>query len=44
MTEEEYGKLVEAHGEEKTKRMIEVLDNYKGSKGQDLQKRLPGDT
>ena len=33
MTEEEYGKLVEAHGEEKTKRMIEVLDNYKGSKG-----------
>lgn len=33
MTEEEYQKLVAAHGEEKTKRMIEVLDNYKGSKG-----------
>lgn len=33
MTETEYNKLVEEHGEEKTKRMIEVLDNYKGSKG-----------
>lgn len=33
MTEEEYGKLVSEHGEEKTKRAIEVLDNYKGSKG-----------
>lgn len=33
MTEEEYGKLVAEHGTEKTKRAIEVLDNYKGSKG-----------
>lgn len=33
MTEEEYQKLVTAHGEEKTKRAIEILDNYKGSKG-----------
>lgn len=33
MTEEEYQKLVAAHGEEKTKRAIEILDNYKGSKG-----------
>lgn len=33
MTEEEYGKLISEHGEEKTKRAIEVLDNYKGSKG-----------
>lgn len=33
MTEEEYKKLVEKYGEVKTKRMIEVLDNYKGSKG-----------
>ncbi len=33
MTEEEYNKLVEKHGEELTNKMIEVLDNYKGSKG-----------
>lgn len=33
MTEEEYGKLVDRYGEEKTKRAIEILDNYKGSKG-----------
>ncbi|MEG1894605.1 MAG: DUF4373 domain-containing protein [Oscillospiraceae bacterium] len=33
MTEEEYEKLVATHGKEKTARMIEVLDNYKGSKG-----------
>lgn len=33
MTEEEYRRLVDKHGEEKTARMIEVLDNYKGSIG-----------
>lgn len=33
MTEKEYEKLVETHGKEKTKRMIEKLDNYKGSSG-----------
>lgn len=33
MTEEEYRKLVEKYGEEKAKRAIEILDNYKGSKG-----------
>lgn len=33
MSESEYQKLVDAHGEEKTKRMIDVLDNYKGAKG-----------
>lgn len=33
MTEEEYGKLLQQHGAEKTVRMIEILDNYKGSKG-----------
>lgn len=33
MTEDEYGKLLNKYGEEKTKRMIDVLDNYKGSKG-----------
>lgn len=33
MTEEEHQKLVLEHGEVKVKRMIEVLDNYKGSKG-----------
>lgn len=33
MTEEEYNKLVTKYGEEKTKRAIEILDNYKGSKG-----------
>lgn len=33
MTEAEYQKLIEGYGEEKTKRMIQVLDNYKGSKG-----------
>lgn len=33
MTEAEHQKLVSAYGEEKTKRMIEMLDNYKGSKG-----------
>lgn len=33
MTETEYQKLVGEHGEPATKKMIEVLDNYKGSKG-----------
>ncbi|PSL10221.1 uncharacterized protein DUF4373 [Fusobacterium naviforme] len=33
MTEEEHQKLTEQYGPEKTARMIEVLDNYKGSKG-----------
>ncbi len=33
MTEEEYGKLIAQYGEAKTKRAIEILDNYKGSKG-----------
>ena len=31
MTEIEYNKLVTEHGEEKTQKMITVLDNYKGS-------------
>lgn len=33
MTEEEYGKLVAEFGEEKAKRAIEILDNYKGQSG-----------
>ncbi|MBU5312313.1 hypothetical protein KQI38_09755 [Tissierella carlieri] len=33
MTEDEYNKLVGEHGELLTKRMIQTLDNYKGSKG-----------
>ncbi|NRF91507.1 hypothetical protein HQN89_10800 [Paenibacillus frigoriresistens] len=33
MTDEEHEKLVIAHGEEKTKRMIEILNSYKGSNG-----------
>lgn len=33
LTKEEYAKLCEAHGEEAAKRMIEILDNYKGSSG-----------
>lgn len=33
MTSDEYEKLVKEHGEENTKKMIEVLDNYKGSSG-----------
>lgn len=33
MTTEEYQKLVDEHGEPATKRMIEILDNYKGSTG-----------
>ena len=33
MTKIQYDKLIQAHGETKTKKMIEVLDNYKGSNG-----------
>jgi predicted phage replisome organizer len=33
MFDEEYAKLVARFGERKTREMIEVLDNYKGSKG-----------
>jgi hypothetical protein len=33
MKESEYNKLIEAHGEPLTKKMIEVLDNYKGANG-----------
>lgn len=33
MTQEEHDKLVSEYGQEKTDRMITVLDNYKGSKG-----------
>jgi len=33
MKEIEYNKLIEKYGEDITKEMIEVLDNYKGSKG-----------
>ena len=30
MTSDEYQKLVNNHGEEATKQMIDILDNYKG--------------
>lgn len=33
MLEEDYRKLIEKYGEENTKKMITVLDNYKDSKG-----------
>ncbi len=33
MTEAEYQKLVEKYGEEKTNKMIDTLDNYKGATG-----------
>lgn len=33
MTEEEYGKLVNDYGVEAVKRMVEVLNNYKGATG-----------
>lgn len=33
LTEAEYGKLTEEHGEAATHRMIEILSNYKGAKG-----------
>ncbi|MBP1907799.1 hypothetical protein J2Z32_004488, partial [Paenibacillus turicensis] len=31
LTQNEYDKLIETHGEDRTKRMIEILDNYKGA-------------
>ena len=31
LSQEEYDKLISSHGEEKTKRMIDILDNYKGA-------------
>lgn len=33
LTTDEYTKLCEAHGEDGARRMIEILNNYKGSKG-----------
>ena len=33
LTRDEYAKLCESYGEDAAKRMIEILDNYKGSKG-----------
>lgn len=33
LTQDEYTKLIEDHSEEGAKRMIEILNNYKGSKG-----------
>jgi hypothetical protein len=33
MTEDEYNKLIQQYGEDLTKRMIDVLDNYKGASG-----------
>jgi hypothetical protein len=33
LTETEYNKLIDRYGKEKSKRMIEVLDNYKGANG-----------
>lgn len=33
MTEKEFDSLVEKYGKEPTNKMIEILDNYKGSKG-----------
>lgn len=33
MTQEEYEKLVVKYGDQKVKRMVEVLDNYKGANG-----------
>lgn len=33
MTEDEYQKLIDTYGEDRTKKMIEILDNYKGSSG-----------
>ena len=33
LTRDEYAKLCESFGEDPTKRMIEILDNYKGAKG-----------
>lgn len=31
LSQEEYDKLISSHGEEKTRRMIDILDNYKGA-------------
>lgn len=31
MTQAEYDKLIDGHGEQQVKRMIEILDNYKGA-------------
>ncbi|MGV2364921.1 MAG UNVERIFIED_CONTAM: hypothetical protein MIN83_26305, partial [Paenibacillus polymyxa] len=31
LTQVEYDKLISTHSEERTKRMIEILDNYKGA-------------
>ncbi|WP_280754309.1 DUF4373 domain-containing protein [Paenibacillus sp. LBL] len=31
LSQEEHDKLISSHGEEKTKRMIDILDNYKGA-------------
>ncbi|MCD7812006.1 MAG: hypothetical protein LUG91_09215 [Ruminococcus sp.] len=33
LTEEEYNKLVDQHGEEATLECVEILDNYKGASG-----------
>lgn len=33
LSQEEYDKLIESYGDDRTKRMIEILDNYKGSTG-----------
>lgn len=33
LSREEYDKLISSHGEDKTNRMIEILNNYKGSNG-----------
>lgn len=33
LTQEEYNKLIQEHSESATKRMIEILNNYKGSSG-----------
>lgn len=37
MTEEEYKKLLEKFGAEKTKRAVEILDNYKGQSGRSYE-------
>ena len=38
LTEAEYARLVEKYGEEKTRRMIEVLNNYKGQSEKNKKK------
>ncbi len=42
MQEKEYDKLIEKCGNEATLRLIEILDNYKGSKGADAEKEKIG--